>query len=131
MQIAEDFDAFVAIVDAGSISEAARALGIPRATLSRQLARLEQRLGVRLLHRNTRAFVPTPAGVSLYPLARQVFEAATAAVETVQRLDDVPRGVLRVSTAPQKRARPRTLIGRVRAPLSRGRSFAAHLDTSC
>lgn len=100
MKIAEDFDAFVAIVDAGSISEAARVLGTPRATVSRQLARLEQRLGNRLLHRTTRRLVPTPAGETLYARARPLLEAAQAAVESVQRLDDTPRGPLRVSSAP-------------------------------
>ena len=59
MQAAEDFDAFVAIVDAGSISGAARELGVPRATLSRQLARLEERLGVRLLHQTYALHVPS------------------------------------------------------------------------
>ena len=96
----EDFDAFVAIVDGGSISEAARELGVPRATLSRQLARLEERLGVRLLHRGTRSLVPTRAGEALYPRARSLLEGARAAVTAVQRLDDVPRGLLRVAIAP-------------------------------
>ena len=100
MQVSEDFDAFVAIVDAGSISEAARELGVPRATLSRQLARLEERLGVRLLNRTTRSLVPTRAGEALYPRARSLLQGAQAAVAAVQRLDEVPRGLLRVSSAP-------------------------------
>lgn len=100
MQPSEDFDAFVAIVDAGSISEAARALGVPRATLSRQLGRLESRLGVRLLNRTTRSLVLTRAGEALYPRARGLLEGARAAVAAVQRLDDVPRGLLRLSSAP-------------------------------
>lgn len=100
MQPSEDFDAFVAIVDAGSISEAARVLGVPRATLSRQLGRLESRLGVRLLNRTTRSLVPTRAGEVLYPRARSLLEGAQAAVAAVQRLDDVPRGLLRLSSAP-------------------------------
>jgi len=100
MKIAEDFDAFVAIVEAGSVSEGARALRMPRATLSRQLGRLEERLGTRLLHRSTRRMVPTPAGETLYARARGLLDAAQAAVESVQRLDDVPRGPFRVSAAP-------------------------------
>jgi DNA-binding transcriptional LysR family regulator len=100
MKDSEDFDAFVAIVDAGSISEAARALGVPRASLSRQLGRLEERLGVRLLNRTTRSLVTTRAGDALYSRARSLVEAARAAVTAVQRLDDVPRGLLRVSSAP-------------------------------
>ncbi len=102
MKIAEDFDAFVAIVDAGSISEGARVLGMPRATLSRQLARLEERLGTRLLHRSTRRMLPTPAGETLYARARALLESAQAAVESVERLDDIPRGPFRVSAAPMQ-----------------------------
>ncbi len=100
MDIAQDFDAFIGIVDAGSISGGARALDVPRATLSRQLARLEKRLGVRLLHRSTRKLTLTPAGEELYPRARALLSTAQAAVRAVQRLDDVPRGLLRVSCAP-------------------------------
>ena len=100
MDVAQDFDAFVAIVDAGSISRGARTLDVPRATLSRQLARLEKRLGVRLLHRSTRKLTLTPAGEELYPRARALLSTAQAAVRAVQRLDDVPRGLLRVSCAP-------------------------------
>lgn len=100
MKQAEDFDAFVAIVDAGSVSEAARVLGVPRATLSRQLSRLETRLGARLLHRSTRRMMLTTAGEQLYGRARALVDGARAAVESVQRLDDTPRGLLRVSAPP-------------------------------
>ena len=102
MKAAEDFDAFVAIVDAGSVSEAARLLHVPRATLSRQLARLESRLGTRLLHRSTRRMMLTTAGDRLYARARALVQAAEAAVESVQRLDDTPRGLLRVSGPPMQ-----------------------------
>jgi len=100
VNLAEDFEAFVAIVDAGSISEAARELRVARASLSRQLARLEERLGVRLLHRTTRRLVPSRAGEVLYPRARAIVEESAAAVEAVRLLDDVPRGLLRVSAPP-------------------------------
>ena len=72
---------------------------MPRATLSRQLGRLEERLGTRLLHRSTRRMVATPAGETLYARARGLLDAAQAAVESVQRLDEVPRGPFRVSAA--------------------------------
>ncbi len=99
MHDATDFDVFVAIVDAGSISEASRELDVPRATLSRQLARLEERLGVRLLHRTTRSLTLSPAGEALYPRARKLIDGAKEAVEAVQRLDGIPRGRLRVSSS--------------------------------
>lgn len=96
----DGLEVFVAICEAGSIAGAGRALDMPRATLSRQLARLEDELGVRLLHRSTRRLVRTPAGDELYARAARVVEAARAAREAVRRLDDVPRGRLRVSVPP-------------------------------
>jgi DNA-binding transcriptional LysR family regulator len=88
---------FVAIVDAGSVSEAARTLQIQRTSLSRRLTALEAELGVRLMHRQTRRLVLTPAGEELYGRASRVVSEARAALEAVRRLDDVPRGSLRVS----------------------------------
>ena len=93
----EGFEAFVRIVHHGSISAAARALGMPRETLGRQLARLEDRLGVRLLHRGPRRLVLTPAGQTLFARAEPLVAAAREAEAAVRALDDVPRGRLRVS----------------------------------
>lgn len=100
MDATEGFAAFVAIVETGSVSAAARRLGMPRPTLSRQLSRLETRLGVRLLHRSTRRLVPTAAGDALFPRAQRLVAEADAAIEAVRRHDDVPRGLLRVSVPP-------------------------------
>ena len=98
----EDFEAFTAAVEEGSVSAGARRLGVPRATLSRQLSRLEARLGVRLAHRDTRRFELTEAGATLYERARAIVADAYAATEAVARLDGVPRGLLRVSTPPMQ-----------------------------
>ena len=98
--VADGFDEFVCIVDEGSISAAARVLGLPRATLSRHLTRLEDRLGVRLLHHNTRRLAPTRAGEELYRRARGILTAAAEAEQAVRRLDGVPRGLLRISAPP-------------------------------
>ena len=73
-----DLDSFVAIVESGSISEAARALGEPRATLSRRLARLEEHFGVRLLHRSTRRLEPTRVGLELYQRGRRIVDEVRA-----------------------------------------------------
>ena len=97
MSAAEGFEEFVAVVEAGSLTAAAEALGLPRATLSRRLARLEERLGVRLLHRTTRRLTLSLAGERLYETARQVVRMAKESEADVQRLDGVPRGLLRVS----------------------------------
>lgn len=93
---AAGFEEFVSIVDHGSLTQAADALGLPRPTLSKRLARLEGRLGVRLLHRTTRRISLTRQGELLYERARPVVLAARDAEAAVRRLDDVPRGLLRV-----------------------------------
>ncbi len=86
------------MLDEGSISGASRRLDLPRATLSRRLSTLESDLGVRLLHRGTRRLVPTPAGEQLYARARRIVIDTEEAWAATRRLDDTPRGLLRVST---------------------------------
>jgi DNA-binding transcriptional LysR family regulator len=66
----------VAIVDAGTFTDAAIELGLSQAAVSRNLMALEQVLGVRLLHRTSRTLTPTTAGVHALAQARQVLAAA-------------------------------------------------------
>mgnify|MGYP000427208885 CR=1 FL=1 len=96
---------FAAIVDAGSVSGAARVLDLPRTSLSRRLASLEHDLGVRLMHRQTRRLVLTPAGEELYRRARRVVAEADAAWASLRQLDGAPRGSLRVSVPDDRMAR--------------------------
>lgn len=74
----------VAIADLGSLSAASAALGVAQPNASRQLSRLERRLGVRLLDRGARGSVPTPAGVVAIEHARRVLDASDALVEQVR-----------------------------------------------
>lgn len=90
---------FVAIVDAGSVSQAARDLGVPRASLSRQLSALEARLDVRLLHRTTRKLTLTRSGEDLYHRARRILDAVCEAEASV-RQESQASGLLRVSVPP-------------------------------
>jgi len=92
--------AFTRTVEAKSLSRAAAELGAPRATIGRRLARLEQRLGVRLLRRTTRALALTDAGDAFYRHARIVLDAVEQAEASVRRSDTVVRGTLRVATPP-------------------------------
>jgi DNA-binding transcriptional LysR family regulator len=92
--------AFTRIVDAKSLSRAAAQLGVPRATIGRRLARLEERLGVRLLRRTTRTLALTDAGVAFYTHARLVLDAVQRAEASVQQVDQTVRGELRVSFPP-------------------------------
>lgn len=90
---------FLSVIQAGSISEAARVSGIPRATLSRRIAALEADLGTRLIVRRTTRLALTHAGVELFKRAERIIADADAAWDSVRRLDGTPRGLLRVSVA--------------------------------
>jgi DNA-binding transcriptional LysR family regulator len=92
--------AFTEAVQSGSLSRAAARLGVPRATLSRRLARLEQRLGARLLRRTTRSLTITDAGEALYRQARIALDAVKDAEASVRGGDGAVRGNLRVALPP-------------------------------
>ncbi len=92
--------AFVAIVDAGSFTQAARELRVARATLGRRLARLEERLGVRLLLRTTRSVSLTEIGESFYTQARRALEAVARAEAVAREESGELSGSLRVSMPP-------------------------------
>ncbi|MFT3765913.1 MAG: LysR family transcriptional regulator [Minicystis sp.] len=92
--------AFAKTVEARSLSRAAAELGVPRATISRRLGRLEERLGVRLLRRTTRSLALTDAGEALHRHARIVLDAVHHAEASVRKADDAVRGELRVSVPP-------------------------------
>jgi DNA-binding transcriptional LysR family regulator len=92
--------AFTRVVEAKSVSKAAQQLKIPRATLGRRLARLEERLGTRLVRRTTRSLTITDSGELLYHRARVALDAITQAEASVKRGDGALRGELRVSLPP-------------------------------
>ncbi|PWH05416.1 LysR family transcriptional regulator [Brachybacterium endophyticum] len=74
----------VAVVDLGSVSAAASALGLAQPNASRQLSRLERRLGARLVERGARGSEPTAAGRAAVEHARRVLDAADGLVEQVR-----------------------------------------------
>jgi len=89
--------AFVRVVQDGSFTAAARALGLPKSSVSRSIAQLEQDLGVRLLHRTTRKLHLTDAGTAFHNrVARALadIDEATAAAADLQR---ELRGSIRVT----------------------------------
>ncbi len=92
--------AFTRAIEAKSLSRAAAELGIPRATIGRRLARLEERLGTRLLRRTTRSLAMTDAGETFYRHARMVLDAVMQAQASVRTTENVMRGQLRVSVPP-------------------------------
>lgn len=92
-------EAFVAVADAGSFTRAARALQISAPSLTRIVAEQEAALGVKLLHRSTRAVSLTDVGRAFLLDARNLLDAYAAAAEAATGALEAPRGVLRV-TAP-------------------------------
>ena len=90
---------FTRVVQAGSFVGAARQLGMPKTTVSRRVSELEERLGARLLHRSTRKLRLTDVGETFYRRASRVVVDAEEAELAVLRMQEVPRGRLRV-TAP-------------------------------
>jgi DNA-binding transcriptional LysR family regulator len=89
----------VAVVDAGSLSAAARSLGMPLATVSRKVAELESHLKTRLLHRTTRQLSLTEAGASYLAACRRILEEIGEAERAATGEYAAPKGEL-VVTAP-------------------------------
>jgi DNA-binding transcriptional LysR family regulator len=94
-----DMRLFARVVEAGSFSAAARGLGMPKSTVSRRVARLEQALDTRLLQRTTRSLHMTEPGTAFYERCARVVAEAEEAERSLSMDRDVPQGLLRV-TAP-------------------------------
>lgn len=90
---------FVRVVEQGSFTAAARQLGLPKATVSRKVRELEDRLGARLLNRTTRRLALTEAGTVYFEHSKRIAENLDEAENAVHQLEGSPRGWLRV-TAP-------------------------------
>lgn len=90
---------FIQVVESHSFSQAARELGLPKATVSRKVAALEASLGVELLHRTTRKLYLTEAGNLYFQRCRNVLREIEAADRIVAALQIEPKGTLRI-TAP-------------------------------
>jgi len=88
---------FARVVEEGSFSHAARGLGLSKSAVSKQVGRLEDRLGVRLLNRTTRQLSLTEAGTAFFEHCRQLVTDAEAAESAVTHLAAAPRGTLRVN----------------------------------
>ncbi|ATG89711.1 LysR family transcriptional regulator [Methylomonas koyamae] len=97
MQDLNDLYYYVQTVDHGGFAPAGRALGMPKSKLSRRIAQLEERLGVRLIQRSTRHFSVTEVGQTYYDHCKAMLveaEAAQAAIDTVHA---EPCGVIRLT----------------------------------
>lgn len=90
---------FVRVVDAGSFTQGARTLGVPKSSVTRSIARLERTMGVRLLQRTTRQRGVTDAGRALYDRIHGALSAVDEATTAVRDLGTEPSGLVRL-TAP-------------------------------
>jgi DNA-binding transcriptional LysR family regulator len=88
------------VVELNGFSAAARALGVPKAAVSRAVADLEAALGVKVLNRTTRRLSLTEAGQLIYPNARRLADEADAARTQIGRWFAPPTGPLRVAADP-------------------------------
>ncbi len=90
---------FVRVVDNGTITAAAATLGLPKSSVSRGLAQLEEALGVRLLQRTTRKLSLTEAGRRYYQQVRRALGDLEQASSAAADMGAEPRGMVRI-TAP-------------------------------
>jgi len=101
---------FAQVVDSRSFSAAAVRLGLSKSAVSKQIAKLEDRLGARLLNRTTRTLSPTDAGQDFYERCVRVAREVEEAERAISHLSTEPRGLLRLN-----------------APASFGRDYIAPL----
>lgn len=92
------------VVEQGSFAKAAALRNIDRSVISKQINRLEDELGVRLLNRTTRSFSLTAAGAEMIKKARELRELLSETIRMAENYHLEPRGVLKITSS--------TLIGR-------------------
>lgn len=97
MQDLNDLYYFAQVVEHGGFAPAGRALGMPKSKLSRRIALLEERLGVRLIQRSTRRFSVTDVGQTYYLHCKAMLVEAEAAQEAIDVTRSEPRGTVRMA----------------------------------
>lgn len=93
----QDVTAFLAVVDTGSFTAAARRLTLAKSNVSRRVARLEQQLGARLLERTTRRMRLTEVGETYHAHVTGAMQQLAEAARSVSQIQGEPRGRLRIS----------------------------------
>jgi DNA-binding transcriptional LysR family regulator len=94
-----DIVVFTKVVETKSFTGAADALGLPKSTVSRKLAQLEERLGVRLVQRTTRKLALTEIGEAYYERCSRIVADVASAEQLVTDMQSTPRGRLRVTSS--------------------------------
>lgn len=96
----EDLQAFIAVVEKGSLTAAARIPGRSLQSVSRSLAALERETGVELARRSTRNCMPTEAGLTFYHRLNAALSEIEAAKLQLANRRVEPSGLLRITGAP-------------------------------
>jgi len=99
MDRAAEMEVFVKVAEELSFSAAARGLNQTPSAVSRQIARLEDRLGVRLFNRTTRRISLTDLGIAFHERCTRILADMEEAERAVSQLDAAPRGRLRVTSS--------------------------------
>ncbi|MBN9589930.1 MAG: LysR family transcriptional regulator [Alphaproteobacteria bacterium] len=94
-----DLSLFLAVVDEGGFTRAAKKLGLSQSALSHALRRLEKRLGVRLLVRTTRSVAPTEPGERLLETLRPALSNISHKLASLADLREEPAGLIRITTS--------------------------------
>lgn len=105
-----DVRTFAAMADAGTLSAAAKELGVPASTVSRSLSRLEKRLGVSLVRRSSRGVALTDSGREYLQTCRRALRVLKDGWELLESQRKHPRGLLKIAC-------PITMARDVLAPL--------------
>lgn len=92
-----DLQVFSKIVETESLTRAGQALGLPKSTVSRRVSRLEEHLGVQLLHRSTRAVTVTQDGAMFFEYCVRSLGVLRDGERALQNRQNVPQGVVRIA----------------------------------
>src|SRR5574338_1703123 len=93
----EEVLTFLRVAETGSFTKAGQRLGVPKSTVSRRVARLEEKLGVPLLHRTTRALALTEVGTLFHERAGRALAGLEEATLAAREGRETPRGHLRIT----------------------------------
>jgi len=105
-----DMAIFVTVAEQGNFSKAAKKLGVTPSAVSRQISRLEDALGIKLIQRTTRKLALTESGEVTFASCKQMLEAAEQAISASTSTTSTVRGLLRI-------AAPKSLANQVLRPL--------------
>lgn len=92
-----DLQVFSKIVETESLTKAGQALGLPKSTVSRRISRLEENLGVQLLHRSTRSVTVTEDGAMFFEYCLRSLGVLRDGERALQNRQNVPRGVVKIA----------------------------------